>query len=296
MNDGPDPDQSTRRRAQEAAAGASAASSSSEAGDTLRALQRVVQGTAQGTGQEFFRALVRHIAEAMDVRYAVAAEFPKAPPHVRTLAFWERDRVADNFEYDSTGTPCAEVALGGLVHYSTGVSEKFPAATPLVERGIDSYMAEPFLDGQGKILGHLAVFDERPMPAGPLRASIFRIFASRASAELERLRAEQRLRESEARYRDLYENAPTGYLTVGADLRILDVNRRVTEMLGYSAEELVGACIHDFLPDTPEGKSRSEEVALRYLAGEAVSEWQLEMRRKDGRPLWINLWITVAPM
>src|SRR5262249_60977826 len=149
MNDGPDPDRSTGRRAHEATAGASAGSPSSEAGDGLRALQRVVQGTARGTGQEFFRALVQHLAEAMEVHYAVAAEFPKAPPHVRTLAFWERDRVADNFEYDFTGTPCAEVARGGLVHYPTGVSERFPAATPLVERGIDSYLAEPFLDRQG---------------------------------------------------------------------------------------------------------------------------------------------------
>src|SRR5262249_50310188 len=66
--------------------------------DDLDALRAVVEGTACGTGQEFFRSLVRHLAEAIDVHYAVAAEFPKAPPHVRTLAFWERDRVADNFE------------------------------------------------------------------------------------------------------------------------------------------------------------------------------------------------------
>jgi PAS domain S-box-containing protein len=291
MNDGPDPDRSTGCAVQEAAVGAGAASPSSEADDGLRALQTVVQGTAQGTGQEFFSALVRHLAEAMDVHYAIAAEFPKAPPHVRTLAFWARDRLVDNFEYDFTGTPCAEVARGGLVHYPTGVSERFPAARPLVERGIDSYMAEPFLDGQGNILGHLAVFDERPMPVGPLRASIFRVFASRASAELERLRAEQRLQESEARYRDLYENAPTGYLTVGTDQRICDANRRATEMFGYSKDELVGACIHDFLPDTPEGRSRSVAVHLACMAGETVSGWQLEMRRKDGRPLWINLWV-----
>jgi PAS domain S-box-containing protein len=178
-----------------------------------------------------------------------------------------------------------------VVHYSTGVSQRFPAATPLVERGIDSYMAEAFLDREGNILGHLVVFDERPMPAGPLRASIFRVFASRASAELERLRTEERLRESEAAYRDLYENAPNAYLRVGTDQRILKVNRRATELLGYSKDELVGACIHDFLPDTPQGRSRSEAVHLALVAGETVSGWQLEMRRKDGRPLWINLWV-----
>jgi formate hydrogenlyase transcriptional activator len=259
--------------------------------EDLRALRAAVEGTARGTGQEFFQSLVRHLAEAVNVHYAVVAEFPKAPPHVRTLAFWERDHVAGNFEYDFTGTPCAEIVRGGLVHYPSGVSQMFPRATPLVERGINGYMAVPFLDGVGNILGHLAVFDERPMPAEPRRAFIFRIFAARATAELERLRAERRLQESEMRYRDLYDNAPNAYLVVGTDGRILSANRRVTEMFGYPLAELVGAPIHSFLPDTPAGKSRSEEVSRKHLAGESVSGWELEMRRKDGRPLWIKMWM-----
>jgi PAS domain S-box-containing protein len=275
----------------QARAGAGEAAVTPAVPDDLRALQAVVEGTAAGTGLEFFRSLVRHLAEAIDAHHAVVAEFPKAPPHVRTIAFWERDRVADNFEYDFTGTPCAEIVRGGLVHYPTGVSKLFPRATALVERGADSYMAVPFLDGAGNILGHLAVFDERPMPAEPRRLFIFRIFAARATAELQRLQAEERLREGEARYRHLFENAPIGYLTVGTDLRILNANRRMTEMLGYPVEELVGAQLQTFLPDTPAGRVRSEEVHRMHLAGEVVSGWEMEMRRKDGRPLWINLWM-----
>src|SRR5207237_1507336 len=135
---------------------------------------------------------------------------------------------------------------GGLVHYPTGVSRLFPRATPLVERGIDSYMALPFLDRKGTILGHLAAFDERPMPAEPRRGFILRIFAARATAEQERLRAEQRLRASEARYRDLFENAPNAYLVVGTNGRIVRANRRLAELLGYQVEELVRAVVHSF--------------------------------------------------
>src|SRR5262249_39007616 len=259
--------------------------------DDLRALHAVVEGTARRTGQEFFRPLVRHPAAALAVRYAVVAEFPKAPPHVRTLAFWERDRVGSNFEYDFTGTPCAELVRGGLVHYPTGVSKRFPRATPLVERGIDSYMAIPFLDRDDKILGHLAVFDERPMPAEPRRGFILRIFAARATAEQEGTRTEQRLRASEARYRDLFENAPNAYLVVGTDGRILRANRRLAEMLGFPVDELVGAVIHTFMPDTPAGKTRSMEVYRKHMAGEAVTGWELELRRKDGHPLWVNVWM-----
>src|SRR5260370_13749747 len=134
--------QKTRRG--RASAGRGAAGSAAR--DDLRALRGVVEGTAGGTGQEFFQSLVRHLAEAIDVHYAVVAEFATVPPHVRTLAFWERDRIADNFEYDFTGTPCAEIVRGGLVHYPSGVSKLFPQATPLASRRIDSYMAMPVLD------------------------------------------------------------------------------------------------------------------------------------------------------
>src|SRR5690242_5059582 len=80
-----------------------------------------------------------------------------------------------------------------------------------------------------------------------------------SAAEQERLRAERRLRASEARYRDLFENAPNAYLVVGTNGRILRANRRLAELLGYPVEELVGAVVHSFMPDTPAGKARSRE-------------------------------------
>jgi PAS domain S-box-containing protein len=152
-------------------------------------------------------------------------------------------------------------------------------------------MAMPFVDAEGNILGHLAVFDERPMPAEPRRGFIFRIFAARAAAERERMRAEERLQASETRYRDLFDNAPNAYLEVGTDGRIVSANRRLAELLGYGVEELVGALIHSFMPDTPAGKARSLEIYKKHLAGESVSGWELELRRKDRRPLWVNVWM-----
>ena len=60
--------------------------------------------------------------------------------------------------------------------------------------GIESYLGVPLLDGDDRVLGHLAVFDDKPMPAEPRRLFIFRIFATRAAVEFERLRVEQQLR------------------------------------------------------------------------------------------------------
>jgi PAS domain-containing protein len=63
------------------------------------------------------------------------------------------------------------------------------------------------------------------------------------SERLRALRAEvEALRASDTLHRDLYENAPNAYLLLDTEGRILRVNRRVTELLGYSAHELVGNC------------------------------------------------------
>ena len=259
--------------------------------EDLRTLRAVVEGTARGTGQEFFQSLVRHLASAIDVHYAFVAEFADVNTRIRTLAYWAGDRIHENIEYELAGTPCEDVVSGGLCHHATGVRERFPQDKALVEMGIESYLGVPLLDGDGRVLGHLAVFDERPMPADARCLYLFRIFAARATAELERMRAEHRLLESERRYRDLYEEAPVGYFSVALDGRILSVNRRAVELSGYSVEELVGFPVVNLYADVPAGKPRAEEWFRKFLAGEEFSGLELEMRRKDGSPGWVSLWM-----
>src|SRR5262245_56758042 len=151
--------------------------------DDLHALRAVVEGTAGGTGQEFFRSLVRHLAEAIAVPYATVCEF-QAAPLGRILAIWEGDHVGEGQTFDFTTSPAGEVLSSDLAHFPTGVLQRFPQATFLAERGIDGYMAVPLLAGPGNVLGFLSVFDVRPMPPEPRRLFILRIFAARATAEL----------------------------------------------------------------------------------------------------------------
>src|SRR5262249_59088498 len=148
--------------------------------------------------------------EAIDVHYATVCEL-KTPPHGRALAVWERDHIVEDVPFEFTTSPAAEVLTSGLAHFPSGVLQRYPQAMFLKARNVEGYMAVPFKDGAGQVLGFLSVFDERPMPTEPRRLFILRIFAARAAAAVQRLRAERRLQESEARYRDLYENAPNAY-------------------------------------------------------------------------------------
>jgi PAS domain S-box-containing protein len=257
----------------------------------IEALRAIVAGTARSTGQEFFQTLVRRLAEALKVEFAFVAEFVQRPVRVRTLAWWAKDKITDNIEFDLDDTPCKDVYALGLCHYPDGVRKRFPRDAGLIELGIESYLGVPLLDAAGEALGHLAVFDPRPMPAAPRFLFAFQIFAARAAAELERLRGEKLLRESEQRYRDLYDEAPIAYVHEDLESRFVSANRAAMRILGIAPEQVPGTVGMSFIADTPDAQRRVKEAFASIGRGADTSGVVLELRRKDnGKPIWIQWW------
>ena len=146
-------------------------------------LEQVVEGTAGTYGEDFFRSLVRHFAAALEVPCAFITECADQPPtRVRTLAFWSDSRFQDSLEYELAGTPCeAVIREGRTCFHPTGLAAAFP-----VEAGFQSYLGIPIFGRDGKVLGHLAFLDDKRMSGEVLVDAVFRIFAARAAAELER--------------------------------------------------------------------------------------------------------------
>src|SRR5215468_6231452 len=134
------------------------------------------------------------------------------------------------------------------------------------------------------------------MPAEPRKLFTMRIFAARAAAELERLRYEQRLRESEERYRDLYEEAPIGYVQEDLESRFQSANQAALRILGLKPEEVNGTVGMSLVPDTPNAQRRVKEAFASIGRGTDTSGVVLELRRKDdGRPIWIQWWSRPEP-
>ena len=71
-----------------------------ERDDMHLALRAIVEGTATATGTEFFFALVRELAQALNVRHAFVSELLENKVRVRTLAFWFDGKLTDNIEFD----------------------------------------------------------------------------------------------------------------------------------------------------------------------------------------------------
>jgi sigma-B regulation protein RsbU (phosphoserine phosphatase) len=110
-------------------------------------------------------------------------------------------------------------------------------------------MGVPLWDTEQRILGHPAVLDTRPLPEESRTLKIFQIFAARASAELQRIRAEQDIRKREEKYRRIVETAREGFILLDRNYKITDVNEMYCKMTGFRREEIIGKTPLDFSPE-----------------------------------------------
>ncbi|MGE5313369.1 MAG: PAS domain S-box protein [Acidobacteriota bacterium] len=103
----------------------------------------------------------------------------------------------------------------------------------------------------------------------------------------ERKNAETALRESEIRFKEIFDKAPLGYHELDAEGRIIRVNSTEAAMLGYTQEEMVGKYAWSFI----EEEERSRLACLKKLRGESEpgQGFERKFRRKDGTLLYVLL-------
>ena len=241
--------------------------------DEAAALRLVIEGTVSETGAEFFRALVRNLARALGTTGAWVTEWFPEPRRLRALAMWVDGKYVDHFEYPVAGTPCeAVVEKRGLVHIPERLLELYPADAELAPAGATSYLGVPLLDTEGRVMGHLAVLDAKPMPADPRMISLFEIFAARAAAEHRRLKIEREVRESEEQLSLLLATAMDAVLVLDGRLRIVRANPASERLFACTQEDLMGEELSDFL--VQESLALVEKFA-RQVAGRPADKPQL---------------------
>jgi PAS domain S-box-containing protein len=145
------------------------------------------------------------------------------------------------------GTPLEE-------HYRTAMTRRVPVSCEILS---------PFI---GRWL------DIRLFPTGEGLAAFLMDIHDRKVAEAE-------LRQSREKFKDLFDNAPTGYHEVDSDGRLVRINHAELKMLGYAEEELVGRYVWE-LAEHPE---ISRAAVQAKLGGTPPPEaFERVLKRKDG--------------
>ena len=156
-------------------------------------LQNLVAGTAAVTGDDFFPALVKHIAEALHVKYALVTQV--VGDQLYALAFWANGTMQSPIMYFPAYTPCEIALRNGEFICECFVQQLFPNDADLVTMQAESYMGISLKDADGNPIGNLCILDTQPLQETERISNILQVFAARASAELQRKAANEALYE-----------------------------------------------------------------------------------------------------
>ena len=189
------------------------------------AFRDIVEGTSSRVGDEFFRSLVRHLAKALPVKYAFVNECVDIKEfQCSILAGWGGDNFVEKRTLNVIDTPGEEVLAGMLAFHPKNISDSYPKFSTMLGSKIVSYAGVPCFDAQFKIIGYLAVMDDKPMLDKKRTLSILKIFAARAGAEIERKRTENAMRNMA--YHDALTGLPNRILLHDRlEMALLQANR-----------------------------------------------------------------------
>jgi PAS domain S-box-containing protein len=252
------------------------------------ALWELVRTTAVTSGKKFFIGLTRNLAAALDVQFALVSEVTEKPRHVRTLSMWTGSEWQTNKEYDLEGTPCEKVFESREMCCIDRVQEQFPDDEGLARMGVESYMGAPLMASSGEVIGHLCVMDTGPVGNERRAKMILATFASRAAAELDRIRTERQLEGQRAFLRQVIDINPSLVFAKDRAGRFTLANQAIAELYGTTTEGLIGKTDADFDPETEQVEFfRKMDLEVmdtgqeRIIAEEPVSG-------PDGRLIWVQ--------
>jgi PAS domain S-box-containing protein len=248
----------------------------------VTSLQNLVAGTASVTGEQFFTALVRHMAHALDVRYVLVSE-SVAPNHerVRALAYWANEQWVPSFEYDTENTTCARVLQEGkLCFFPQHVQELFPQESALVAMHAVCYIGIPLFSSGGDVIGHMFVMDDKPLVDFSRTKHVMSIFAARAAMELERKRVSDEFKRAEANWRAVLESLNDGLIVTDMGDIIRYVNPRMGQLSGFATSEMVGRLASTLL--LPQEEWEKLQLRNRERRKGLSERYETDLRRKDG--------------
>ena len=214
----------------------------------LLALKQIVEGTSTNTGRDFFDSLVMNLAQTLDVQGAWVTEYLRDVEKLRSYSFWFDGKHQDEYEYFIENTPCEPVITNkSLSHVPERIIELYPKDPDLKPLGAVSYLGIPLKDESGKVLGHLALLDNKPMEEIPEAFAIFKIFAARAEAEIRRFQSEKRLIENEAKLKRLVNGTMDSMIEMNEGLCITQSNDSALKAFEMKNDILIGKDLKEFL-------------------------------------------------
>ena len=231
----------------------------------MRALLLKEASVCQAILEEALHEAGHDLAVTEDPTEALERLRPESHPF---LILWRTD-PAETVELCRSARGLPHAARGIVLAITRDGSPEHARA--LLEAGADGWVVEPV---------------EPEMLRLKLRVAERRLSAF-VDDFADRRRSEEALRESEERYRSVFEGVPIGLYRTTPAGRLLDANNALVQVLGYpDRETLLGANVGDIYYD-PEDRQRWQRT-VEDEEGSRIRSFETQVRRHDGRVIWVR--------
>ena len=152
-----------------------------------------------------------------------------------------------------------------------------------LENGLRACWTAPVRASKGHLLGALSVYHREPASPGTAEIEFMQRMAQLSGIAVEGIASEQALRESESRYRGLFENVVDGVYRSTPEGAIVAANPALVSMLGFdSVEQLTSVSNAADLYANPADRTN---ITRKLEQAGVVHNHEYRLRRRDGREI-----------
>ena len=199
--------------------------------------------------------------------------------------------INEGGSFPLSGSLLEEVVKTGepVIANNTGKG-RFWTDNVLLKEGIHSRLGFP-LTYKGKVLGAITFGSEKTNSFNEHSYYYLWQIAPQLAIALENTKLFSRIKASEERYKTLFNNAADSMMMLDLNGKILTINQREEEIIGYKMEELIGKYIYDFLPRT---SKKSILKLLEITVNAKVQTTEIEVISKNQQLLVMELDLSVV--
>ncbi len=252
--------------------------------EARNALSRIAEDVAPSEGDEFFRIVAQRLSEALRVKVVVVGLLSEDGRHGVTKAVHVDRAFAPNFIVNLETGVFRNVLQKNTWCCPQDASRHFGDDPFMTTMHIDSLICTPLVGHRAEVVGFIAAMDARPMPDLDFKKTLMEVFALRTAGELRRINTEDALRQSEQRYRGLFENSLTANYISTPDGRLLACNESFARLYGFdSVAEAMSVRAEEVYTDR-----RQHEAFVRMIREKGkLAQSESTYVRKDGRLLHV---------
>ena len=245
---------------------------------------KMAAAVSASTGTEFFVQLASNMAEALGAQVGCVGRLlppqPGQAPRAMTLAAVFDGQTLPNSEYTLAGTPSLLLLSQPQVVITENVAQLYPEAPILRKLAAQAYAGQQLCNGDGEVVGMIFVLFRQPLTNHDFVTSTLRIFASRASAEIDRQTSDMRIRHQAS----LLDKAQDAIIVRDLEHRIIYWNKSAERLYGWSQVQVLGQSIETLLYDDPTQFRRATQATLDQ------GEWtgEIVQRHRDGSAVHVE--------